>query len=87
MRLIREVNYAAAFSFKYSIRPGTPGAGMDGQVDEAVKTERLARLQALINEQTRDFGRECVGKMAICFWRSPGATLASLLAVLPGFSR
>ena len=39
---MREVGYASAFSFKYSPRPGTPGAEMDDQVPEAVKAERLA---------------------------------------------
>ena len=41
MRLVREVGYAQAFSFKYSPRPGTPGAEMKDQVPEAVKDERL----------------------------------------------
>ena len=42
---MREVGYASAYTFKYSIRPGTPGADMTDQVPEAIKTERLARLQ------------------------------------------
>jgi len=44
--LVREVEFAQAYSFKYSSRPGTPAADLDGQIDEAVKSERLARLQA-----------------------------------------
>jgi tRNA-2-methylthio-N6-dimethylallyladenosine synthase len=87
MRLVREVRYAAAFLFKYSIRPGTPGADMDDQVDEAVKTERLARLQDLINEQTRALAANVSERWSICCWRNPDATPASLLAVLPGCSR
>jgi tRNA-2-methylthio-N6-dimethylallyladenosine synthase len=54
MRLVDEVGYAGAFSFKYSPRPGTPAAGLD-QVPEPVKTERLARLQALIEAQQQRF--------------------------------
>ena len=46
--LVRGVGYAQAYSFKYSPRPGTPGADMEGHVDEAVKDERLQRLQALL---------------------------------------
>src|SRR6185437_11639928 len=46
MQLVREVGYASAFSFKYSRRPGTPAAAMPGQTPDAVKAERLARLQA-----------------------------------------
>ncbi|MEO7223115.1 MAG: tRNA (N6-isopentenyl adenosine(37)-C2)-methylthiotransferase MiaB, partial [Devosia sp.] len=47
LSIVHEVGYASAYTFKYSIRPGTPGAQMDGQVEEAVKTERLAALNAL----------------------------------------
>jgi tRNA-2-methylthio-N6-dimethylallyladenosine synthase len=60
--LVRQVNHAACFSFKYSRRPGTPGSAMFGQVDEAVKTERLARLQALLSEQQIAFNRSMIGK-------------------------
>ena len=61
MRLIRDVTYASAFSFKYSPRPGTPGADMDGHVDEAVKTARLHALQALLTEQQQAFQDSRVG--------------------------
>jgi tRNA-2-methylthio-N6-dimethylallyladenosine synthase len=44
MKLVDEVGFVAAFTFKYSPRPGTPAADMD-QVPEAVKDERLQRLQ------------------------------------------
>jgi tRNA-2-methylthio-N6-dimethylallyladenosine synthase len=62
MRLVREVNYASAFSFKYSPRPGTPGAEMDGHVPEQVKDERLQRLQALLVEQQQAFTGSMVGR-------------------------
>jgi tRNA-2-methylthio-N6-dimethylallyladenosine synthase len=55
MALARAVQYAASFSFKYSRRPGTPAASMAGQVPEEAKTERLARLQALLNAQQSAF--------------------------------
>ena len=63
LSIAAEVGYASAYTFKYSIRPGTPGATMDGQVDEAVKTERLLRLQDQITTQMRDFGRSVVGRV------------------------
>jgi tRNA-2-methylthio-N6-dimethylallyladenosine synthase len=44
LSIVREVRYAAAYSFKYSIRPGTPAATMADQVPEAVKEERYARI-------------------------------------------
>ena len=83
MQLVREVKYASAFTFKYSIRPGTPGAGMEDQVDEAVKTERLARLQDLINQQTRAFGRECVGKVVDLLLEKPGRNTGQLIGRSP----
>jgi tRNA-2-methylthio-N6-dimethylallyladenosine synthase len=62
MQLVRDVGFASAFSFKYSPRPGTPAAAMLGQVEEAVKAERLARLQALLSEQQRAFNQAQTGR-------------------------
>ncbi|HVX81846.1 MAG TPA: tRNA (N6-isopentenyl adenosine(37)-C2)-methylthiotransferase MiaB [Devosiaceae bacterium] len=62
LSIVREVGYASAFCFKYSPRPGTPGAGLPAQVPEEVKAERLDRLLALTTEQARAFGRACVGR-------------------------
>ncbi len=61
LSLIREVKFAQAYSFKYSPRPGTPAATRGGQLPEEVKTERLYRLQALLNEQQRSFNKSCAG--------------------------
>jgi tRNA-2-methylthio-N6-dimethylallyladenosine synthase len=72
MQLVREVGYASAFSFKYSPRPGTPGAEMDGHVPEAVKDERLQRLQALLVEQQQDFTRSMVGRTMSTLIEKPG---------------
>jgi tRNA-2-methylthio-N6-dimethylallyladenosine synthase len=60
--LVREVRYAQAFSFKYSRRPGTPGAEMEDQVAEAVKDERLQRLQALLARHQREYAASLVGR-------------------------
>jgi tRNA-2-methylthio-N6-dimethylallyladenosine synthase len=61
LRLVKDVTYAAAFSFKYSPRPGTPAAVLETQVPEAVKTERLATLQALLGQQQHSFNLSLVG--------------------------
>jgi len=61
LSLIAEVGYASAFSFKYSPRPGTPGALMSDQVEEKIAAERLARLQDLIKRQQADFNQQCLG--------------------------
>jgi tRNA-2-methylthio-N6-dimethylallyladenosine synthase len=62
LALVREIGFASAYSFKYSPRPGTPAAAMMGQVDEAVKGERLARLLALLAEQQRGFNQSQIGR-------------------------
>jgi tRNA-2-methylthio-N6-dimethylallyladenosine synthase len=61
--LVRQVGYASAFTFKYSRRPGTPAANMGAQVDEAIKDERLARLNALLEDQRRAFNADMVGRV------------------------
>jgi tRNA-2-methylthio-N6-dimethylallyladenosine synthase len=63
MKLIEDIGYAQAYSFKYSRRPGTPGAAMVGQLAESVKDERLAALQALILRQQQSFNLSSVGKI------------------------
>ena len=61
LRLVDAVGYAAAFSFKYSPRPGTPAAEMDGMVPMAVMDERLQRLQAAINRDQLAFNQASIG--------------------------
>ncbi|ESW87373.1 MULTISPECIES: tRNA (N6-isopentenyl adenosine(37)-C2)-methylthiotransferase MiaB [unclassified Mesorhizobium] len=72
MGLVRQVNYASAFSFKYSPRPGTPGADMPDHVPEAVKDERLQQLQALLLKQQQDFGLGLVGSTIDTLIEKPG---------------
>ncbi len=62
MELVRQVNYASSFSFKFSARPGTPASLMKNQVPEAVKTERLAQLQDLLMSQMKTFNQKTVGQ-------------------------
>ena len=62
LALVDEVAYAQAFSFKYSPRPGTPAATMDGQVAKEVMDERLQRLQAALNRDQLAFNAATVGK-------------------------
>jgi tRNA-2-methylthio-N6-dimethylallyladenosine synthase len=71
LALVREVGFAQAYSFKYSPRPGTPASGMQLQVAEDVKDERLARLQALLQQQSQAFNKASVGRrMPVLFTRS-----------------
>jgi len=61
--LVASVGFAQAFSFKYSPRPGTPASTEGEQVPEVVKTERLARLQDLLERQQRAFNASLVGSI------------------------
>jgi tRNA-2-methylthio-N6-dimethylallyladenosine synthase len=70
--LISQVRYASAFSFKYSRRPGTPASAMAGQVPEAVKEERLARLQALLAAQQQAFNAAQAGRTLDVLFERPG---------------
>jgi len=82
MDLVARVGYASAYSFKYSPRPGTPAASRE-QVPEEVKSERLARLQALLSEQQRSFNAATVGlKMEVLLER-PGRRQGQLVGRSP----
>lgn len=72
MALIREIGFASSFSFKYSARPGTPGAERDDQIDEEVKRARLAALQALLEEQRQSFNGATVGRTVEVLFEKPG---------------
>src|SRR6187431_3332292 len=63
LRVVEQARFASAFTFQYSIRPGTPAATMDDQVPKAVVQERYERLIALQErisheENQRQVGRE-----------------------------
>jgi tRNA-2-methylthio-N6-dimethylallyladenosine synthase len=72
LALIEETGLSGAFSFKYSPRPGTPGADMDDQIDEAVKSERLQRLQAAIERSQVAFNRRCLHRTFDVLFERPG---------------
>ncbi len=63
MRLVEDVGFESAFSFKYSPRPGTPAAERADAVPEAVKSERLAALQALLDRQRHAYQRAAEGQV------------------------
>ena len=71
MDLVRAVEYGQAYSFKYSTRPGTPAAERP-QVEEAVKTERLHRLQDLLWSQQRGLQKRMVGREVSVLFEKAG---------------
>ena len=61
LALVREVGFVAAFAFKYSPRPYTPALQLQGEIAEAVKDDRLARLFEVIGAQQTKHLRSLVG--------------------------
>ncbi len=83
MRLVDQVGFASAFSFKYSRRPGTPGSAMPDQVPEAVKSARLAALQALLGRQARDFNISKVGAAVPVLFAETGRKPGQIVGKTP----
>ena len=82
LRLVRELRYAQAFSFKYSPRPGTPAAEMP-QISDEVKAYRLTCLQALLSEQQGAFNQSCVGRPLPVLLERPGRHPGQLIGRSP----
>jgi tRNA-2-methylthio-N6-dimethylallyladenosine synthase len=72
LALVAQIGYASAYSFKYSPRPGTPAAEMQGMVDAATMDQRLAQLQHLIDSRQADFNAACVGKTVDVLFEKAG---------------
>ncbi|MGO1119427.1 tRNA (N6-isopentenyl adenosine(37)-C2)-methylthiotransferase MiaB [Rhodovibrionaceae bacterium A322] len=83
LRLVSKVTFAQAYSFKYSPRPGTPAAGGEQQVDEAVKSERLTALQQLLNAQQEAFNYASVGQQMPVIFERRGKYAGQLIGRSP----
>ena len=83
LRIVDAVGYAQCYSFKYSPRPGTPAAEMDGQVPAAVMDERLARLQAAINRHQVAFNSTTVGRRTDILLERKGRYAGQLIGKTP----
>ena len=83
LELIRAVRFASTFSFKYSPRPGTPGADMADQVPDAIMRERLSRLQALVEAQRQAFNAATVGRTLDVLLERPGRHPGQLTGKTP----
>jgi tRNA-2-methylthio-N6-dimethylallyladenosine synthase len=83
LALVREIGFAQAYSFKYSKRPGTPGAALRGQIAESLKSERLQILQELIEKQQRRFNDSCAGRVLPVLFEKPGRHPGQLVGRSP----
>jgi len=70
--LIAAVNFSSSYFFKYSMRPGTPGAEMEEQVPEEIKSERLRRLQDLVDGQRHAYNDASIGKVVPILFEKKG---------------
>jgi tRNA-2-methylthio-N6-dimethylallyladenosine synthase len=83
LKLVETVGFAGAYTFAYSVRPGTPAAELADQVPEHVKIDRLHRLQALIAAQQRAFNASFVGKTLDVLLEKPGRLSGQLVGKSP----
>ncbi|MBV9347117.1 MAG: tRNA (N6-isopentenyl adenosine(37)-C2)-methylthiotransferase MiaB [Pseudolabrys sp.] len=81
--LVEDVGFAAAYSFMYSPRPGTPAAEMTEQVPEDVKSERLQRLQAVINRELARYNAQFLGRTVEILLEKPGKLAGQLVGRTP----
>jgi tRNA-2-methylthio-N6-dimethylallyladenosine synthase len=71
LALVTQIGYAAAYSFKYSARPGTPAADMQETVPPAEMDQRLERLQELIDSQQSAFNKAAIGSTVDVLFERP----------------
>jgi tRNA-2-methylthio-N6-dimethylallyladenosine synthase len=83
LALVAQIGYAGAYSFKYSARPGTPAAEMTEMVEPAVMTQRLARLQHLIDEQQAAFNRSFIGRTIDVLFERPARRTGQIVGRSP----
>ena len=83
MEMVRQVTFASCYSFKYSPRPGTPGAVMGGIVPEDVKDARLQELQGLLFAQQKAYNASALGKTMPVLFDRRGEKPGQLLGKTP----
>ena len=83
LNIVDAVRYAAAYSFKYSARPGTPAALMDNQIAPEIMDERLRRLHERIAVHQLAFNRALVGKDTRILIERKGRKLGQMIGRSP----
>ena len=78
MDLVRQVHYAAAYSFRYSARPGTPAAEKE-DVPQDIAVDRLYRVQALITQQQHETQNAMVGRETDVLFEKAGRNPGQLI--------
>jgi tRNA-2-methylthio-N6-dimethylallyladenosine synthase len=83
MKLVEDIGFVQAYSFKYSPRPGTPAATLENQIAEDVKSQRLAILQDALNAQQLAFNKSCVGAVMPVLLDRPGRKAGQMVGRSP----
>ena len=74
MDIAQRIRYINSFSFKYSPRPHTVAATMPNQIPDIIKSQRLYKLDELLNNLQREFNESCIGKTLSCMLEGPDKT-------------
>jgi len=83
LALVEAVGYAAAYSFKYSPRPGTPAAVMEGTIEQQVMEDRLARLHEAIGKTQLAFNQASVGRDTVLLVERKGRRPGQMIGRTP----
>ncbi len=83
LALAEEINYAQAYSFKYSLRPGTPAAEHKDQVPEDIKSARLDALQSVLARSQAAFNAAMIGQTLPVLFEKPGRHANQMLGRAP----
>jgi len=83
LKIVDEVRYASAYSFKYSPRPGTPAATMEDEIPRDIMDDRLQKLQARINEHQLAFNRSKIGTDTQVLIERPGKHARQMIGRSP----
>ncbi len=83
LKLVEDIGFAQAYSFKFSPRPGTPAAAMEQQIAENEKAARLAELRALIERSQAAFNARFAGKTVAVLFDRKGARANQLAGRSP----
>jgi tRNA-2-methylthio-N6-dimethylallyladenosine synthase len=83
LALVRDIEFAQAYSFKYSVRPGTPAGTLEDQVPEPVRGARLAILQEILRDQQDAFNASTVGKTVAVLFEREGRHAGQLVGRSP----
>ncbi len=83
LKLVKDVVFSQSYSFKYSPRPGTPGALMELQVEDAVASRRLEELQSVLDAQQFAFNEAYVGQTLPVLFDRRGKEKGQLLGRSP----